>query len=76
MLKSGKVSFAGLLDHIRSVLTYRGIATKSRLELSEPGACGAPTLLQGQNDHDAFVDLEGALGVRGCSSKKVRLCKI
>ena len=27
--------------------------TKSRLELSE---------LQGQNDHDVFVDLEGALG--------------
>ena len=33
--------------------TYRGIAITSRLELSE---------LQGQNDHDVFVDLEGALG--------------
>ena len=65
--------FLGIVDMRH---TFEKIATKSRLELSEPGACGAPTLLQGQNDHDAFVDLEGALGVRGCSSKKVRLCKI
>ena len=65
--------FLGIVD-MRN--TFEKIATKSRLELSGSGACGAPTLLQGQNDHDAFVDLEGALGVRGCSSKKVRLCKI
>ena len=57
MLKSGKVSFAGLLDHIRSVLTYRGIATKSRLELSEPGVGPGYTRSGmrggGENPHDA-----------------------
>ena len=57
--------------------TYRGVATKSRLELSEPGVFSKHPLLQGQNDHDTFVDLEDALEivVRSTKPKAVELVK-
>ena len=40
------------------------IVTKSRSELSRPGYVSNVPLLQGQNDHDVFIDLEGALVVK------------
>ena len=52
--------FLGIVDMRH---TFEKIATKSRLELSESGACGAPTRSGmrggGKNPQDAFVDLEG-----------------
>ena len=53
------------------------IATKSRSELSRPGYVSNVPLLQGQNDHDAFVDLEAALEivVRSRKPKAVGLTK-
>ena len=41
---------------------FTNIATKSRSEITADGAVGDPTLLQFQNDHDVFVNLENALG--------------
>ena len=51
--------------------------TKSRSELSRPGYVSNVPLLQGQNDHDAFVDLEAALEivVRSRKPKAVELTK-
>ena len=53
------------------------IVTKSRSELSRPGYVSNVPLLQGQNDHDAFVDLEAALEivVRSRKPKAVELTK-
>ena len=57
------------------------IATKSRSELSIPGYAGNVTRSGmrggGENPHDAFVDLEGALEivVRSKKSKAVELTK-
>ena len=57
------------------------IATKSRSELSRPGFAGNVTRSGmrggGENPHDAFVDLEGALEivVRSKKSKAVELTK-
>ena len=50
--------FLGIVDMRH---TFEKIATVSRSEIAAGGACGAPTLLQGQNDHDAFVDLEAEI---------------
>ena len=57
--------------------TYRGVATKSRLELSEPKVFSKHLLLQRRNNQDAFVDLEGALEivVRSRKPKAVELTK-
>ena len=53
------------------------IVTKSRSELSRPGYVSNVPLLQGQNDHDVFIDLEGALEivVRSRKPKAVELTK-
>ena len=56
--------------------TYRDISTVSRKLLSN-GLISPHPLLQSQNDHDAFVDLEGALEivVRSRKPKAVALTK-
>ena len=51
---------------------FNDIATVSRSEITAGGVGPDYTLLQGQNDHDAFVDLEGALGVGGLQQQKSR----
>ena len=50
--------FLGMAN-IRS--RFNDIATVSRSEIAAGGVGPGYTLLQGQNDHDVFVDLEGAL---------------
>ena len=55
---------------------FRNVSTISRKLLSS-GVDSKSTLLQSQNDHDAFVDLEGALEivVRSRKPKAVELVK-
>ena len=48
--------FLGLAD-IRHM--FKNIATKKRYELLKGGGVENPSLLQRQNDHDAFVTLIG-----------------
>ena len=66
--------FLGIVD-VRH--NFKNIATKSRSKIAAGGGGCAPSLLQGQNDHDAFVDLEGALEivVRSRKPKAVELTK-
>ena len=69
--------FLGIVD-VRH--NFKNIATKSRSEIAvRGGGCGGctPSLLQSQNDHDAFVDLEAALEivVRSRKPKAVELTK-
>ena len=66
--------FLGMAN-IRS--RFNDIATVSRSEIAAGGVGPGYTLLQGQNDHDAFVDLEGALEivVRSRKPKAVELTK-
>ena len=60
---------------------FKNIAAKSRSEMSKPGGIGAPSRSGmrggGENPHDAFVDLEGALEivVRSRKPKAVKLVK-
>ena len=53
--------FLGIVD-VRH--NFKNIATKSRSKIAAGGGGCAPSLLQGQNDHDAFVDLEAALEIQ------------
>ena len=66
--------FLGIVD-VRH--NFKNIATKSRSKIAAGGGGCAPSLLQGQNDHDAFVDLEAALEivVRSRKPKAVELVK-
>ena len=66
--------FLGIVD-VRH--NFKNIATKSRSKIAAGGGGCAPSLLQGQNDHDVFVDLEGALEivVRSRKPKAVELTK-
>ena len=52
--------FLGIVD-VRH--NFKNIATKSRSEIAVRGGGPTPSLLQGQNDRDAFVDLEAALEI-------------
>ena len=65
--------FLGIVD-VKA--TYRDTSTVSRKLISK-GVCLPHPLLQGQNDHDAFVDLEAALDivVRSRKPKAVELTK-
>ena len=49
--------FLGIVD-VRH--NFKNIATVSRSEIAAEGGGGTPSLLQSQNDHDAFVDLDAA----------------
>ena len=40
---------------------FKNILTKSRLQIVEQGGGDTPTLKQGQNWHDPFVSLDGAV---------------
>ena len=66
--------FLGIVD-VRH--NFKNIATKSRSEIAVRGGGCTPSLLQSQNDHDAFVDLEAALEivVRSRKPKAVELTK-
>ena len=70
--------FLGIID-IRH--TFKNIATKSRSQLPRPGGGLTPARSGmyggGDNPHDAFVDLEGALEivVRSRKPKAVELVK-
>ena len=66
--------FLGIVD-VRH--NFKNIATKSRSEIAVRGGGCTPSLLQSQNDHDAFVDLEAALEivVRSRKPKAVELSK-
>ena len=66
--------FLGIVD-VRH--NFKNIATKSRSEIAVRGGGCTPSLLQNQNDHDAFVDLEAALEivVRSRKPKAVELTK-
>ena len=65
--------FLGIVD-VKA--TYRDTSTVSRKLISK-GVCLPHPLLQGQNDHDAFVDLDGALEivVRSRKPKAVELTR-
>ena len=65
--------FLGIVD-VKA--TYRDTSTVSRKLISK-GVCLPHPLLQGQNDHDAFVDLEAALEivVRSRKPRAVELTK-
>ena len=56
---------------------FKNIATVSRSEIAAEGGSGTPSLLQSQNDHDVFVDLEAALEivVRSRKPRAVELTK-
>ena len=66
--------FLGIVDMRHS---FENVATKPRSQLIRQGGVGAPTLLQSQNDHDVFVDLNAALEivVRSRKPKAVELTK-
>ena len=62
--------FLGIVD-VRH--NFKNIATKSRSEIAVRGGGCTPSLLQSQNDHDAFVDLEAALEIV-VRSRKPKAC--
>ena len=66
--------FLGIVD-VRH--NFKNIATVSRSEIAVKGGGPTPSLLQSQNDHDAFVDLEAALEivVRSRKPRSVELTK-
>ena len=66
--------FLGIVD-VRH--NFKNIATVSRTEIAVKGGGPTPSLLQSQNDHDAFVDLEAALEivVRSRKPRAVELTK-
>ena len=66
--------FLGIVDMRHS---FENVATKPRSQLIRQGGVGAPTLLQSQNNHDVFVDLDAALEivVRSRKPKAVELTK-